>query len=87
LRCTNLYLEESRRGQRGAAWRVDLEGHIYRRFSGPTTMKVPTILSVVMLSGCTADGSTEVHPIPGSITNGGQPRTKLTRRVVGSDFP
>ncbi|CCM74356.1 hypothetical protein [Rhizobium mesoamericanum] len=43
-----------------------------------------TILSVVMLSGCTSDSSTEVQPIPGSITYGGQPRTKLTKSPPGS---
>ncbi|EJL53123.1 MULTISPECIES: hypothetical protein [unclassified Rhizobium] len=49
-------------------------------------MKVllPTILSVAMLSGCTTDSSTEVQPIPGSITYGGQPRTKLTKSPPGS---
>lgn len=49
-------------------------------------MKVllPTVLSVVMLSNCTTDSSTEVQPIPGSITYGGQPRTKLTKSPPGS---
>ncbi|MBW9112102.1 hypothetical protein JNB88_00370 [Rhizobium cauense] len=49
-------------------------------------MKVllPTVLSVVMLSSCTTDNSTEVQPIPGSITYGGQPRTKLTKSPPGS---
>jgi len=49
-------------------------------------MKVllPTFLSLVILSGCTTDSSTEVQPIPGSITYGGQPRTKLTKSPPGS---
>ncbi|MBB3540296.1 MULTISPECIES: hypothetical protein [unclassified Rhizobium] len=45
---------------------------------------LPTILSLVMLSSCTTDSSTEVQPIPGSITYGGQPRTKLTKSPPGS---
>jgi hypothetical protein len=45
---------------------------------------LPTILSLVILSGCTTDSSTEVQPIPGSITYGGQPRTKLTKSPPGS---
>lgn len=36
------------------------------------------------LSGCTTP---DIEPIPGSITYGGQPRTKLTKAPVGSIVP
>lgn len=36
------------------------------------------------LSGCTTP---DLEPIPGSITYGGQPRTKLTKAPVGSIVP
>lgn len=49
---------------------------------------------VVALAGCTADGvgrpspyleiGPGVDPIPGSITYGGQPRTRLTKSPIGS---
>ncbi|KRD53311.1 MULTISPECIES: hypothetical protein [Sinorhizobium/Ensifer group] len=49
---------------------------------------------VLLLSGCTASGgssyygySSNLEPIPGSITYGGQPRTKLTKSPVGSIVP
>jgi len=48
---------------------------------------------VLLLSGCTAGGSsyygysTNLEPIPGSITYGGQPRTKLKKAPVGSIVP
>ncbi len=45
------------------------------------------------LGGCTAGGFTatsissySLEPIPGSITYGGQPRTKLTKSPIGSTF-
>ncbi|MBO3759381.1 hypothetical protein [Ciceribacter sp. L1K22] len=43
----------------------------------------------LVLSGCTVasgqmDTRAGLEPIPGSITYGGQPRTKLTRSPVGS---
>jgi hypothetical protein len=42
-----------------------------------------------VLSGCTVGvatyaGGPELEPIPGSITYGGQPRTRLTRSPIGS---
>ncbi|WEZ83171.1 hypothetical protein P6U16_20235 [Rhizobium sp. 32-5/1] len=37
----------------------------------------------LLLAGCT---TTELQPIPGSITYNGQPRTKLTKSPVGSTF-
>ena len=46
-----------------------------------TALSVATV--VLLLAGCT---STELQPIPGSITYNGQPRTKLTKSPVGSTF-
>jgi hypothetical protein len=44
-----------------------------------------TIATLVpLLIGCQ---QTELQPIPGSITYGGQPRTKLTLAPVGSQVP
>jgi hypothetical protein len=37
--------------------------------------------AAVMLASCTTP---DVEPIPGSITYGGQPRTKLTKSPIGS---
>ncbi|WP_104668636.1 hypothetical protein [Ensifer adhaerens] len=53
------------------------------------------VISVaLLLSGCTATTSStyygyspNLEPIPGSITYGGQPRTKLTKSPVGSIVP
>lgn len=47
---------------------------------------------VTLLSGCTAGVQTygyspNLEPIPGSITYGGQPRTKLTKSPIGSIVP
>lgn len=39
---------------------------------------------MLALTSCNTMGSAEVEPIPGSITYGGQPRTKLTKSPVGS---
>ncbi|MCA1440306.1 hypothetical protein I6F07_08795 [Ensifer sp. IC4062] len=56
----------------------------------------PAILSAMLLvsslSGCTATAVTfgyspYLEPIPGSITYGGQPRTRLRRAPVGSIVP
>lgn len=47
------------------------------------------VLTVVVLSSCTATphfGGPNLEPVPGSITYGGQPRTKLTKAPVGSTF-
>lgn len=38
------------------------------------------------LTACTAGGSGSLEPIRGSITYGGQPRTKLTKAPIGSTF-
>ncbi|MDK1373330.1 MULTISPECIES: hypothetical protein [unclassified Sinorhizobium] len=51
-----------------------------------------TILLASSLSGCTATAVTVgyspyLEPIPGSITYGGQPRTRLRRAPVGSIVP
>lgn len=49
----------------------------------------------LLLAGCTApsdpgmrrfDIGPGIQPIPGSITYGGQPRTKLTKSPIGSSF-
>jgi hypothetical protein len=37
-----------------------------------------------LLAGCQ---QVELQPIPGSITYGGQPRTKLTKAPIGSQVP
>lgn len=46
-------------------------------------MKSVIFMSIValMLASCTTP---DVEPIPGSITYGGQPRTKLTKSPIGS---
>ncbi|MGE6743091.1 hypothetical protein ACQKGC_22730 [Allorhizobium pseudoryzae] len=44
-------------------------------------MLIAAALAGVLLAGCTTP---QVDPIPGSITYGGQPRTKLTKSPVGS---
>lgn len=41
-------------------------------------------LFALMLASCTTP---DIEPIPGSITYGGQPRTKLTKAPVGSIVP
>ncbi|MFD1744028.1 hypothetical protein ACFSE1_01000 [Rhizobium helianthi] len=48
-------------------------------------MKIASLLllSAALITGCT---TTELEPIPGSITYQGQPRTKLTKAPVGSTF-
>lgn len=42
-----------------------------------------SLLTCALLAGC---ASTELAPIPGSITYKGQPQTKLTRSPIGSTF-
>lgn len=49
-------------------------------------MRKIAILMVLALAGC-ATAAPDVEPIPGSITYGGQPRTKLTKAPVGSIVP
>lgn len=46
-------------------------------------MKAVVFLSaaMLMLASCTTP---DVEPVPGSITYGGQPRTKLTKSPIGS---
>lgn len=44
-------------------------------------MLIAAALAGVLLAGCTTP---QFEPIPGSITYGGQPRTKLTKSPVGS---
>jgi hypothetical protein len=50
------------------------------RFARACVLLVGVVLAV---SSCVA---TEIEPIPGSITYGGQPRTKLTKSPIGSTF-
>ncbi len=45
---------------------------------------VSALLAGFLLCGCTSSDTSELEPIPGSITYGGQPRTKLTKSPVGS---
>ncbi len=60
-------------------------------------MKTPFLCAAfaLCLAGCTAtsdpsmrpfDAGPGIQPIPGSITYGGQPRTKLTKSPIGSSF-
>ncbi|OWV72145.1 hypothetical protein ATY77_11490 [Rhizobium sp. R634] len=42
------------------------------------------LLTAGLLAGCSSADSPALEPIPGSITYGGQPRTKLTKSPVGS---
>lgn len=47
-------------------------------------MKLAILASAaILLASCS---TAEVEPIPGSITYGGQPRTKLTKSPIGSKF-
>lgn len=39
-----------------------------------------------ILAGCSVAGGGVLEPVPGSITYGGQPRTKLTKSPIGSTF-
>ncbi|MGQ3214340.1 MAG: hypothetical protein ACT6U0_17290 [Shinella sp.] len=50
------------------------------------TRLLPALLSVLLLAACTAGTPRSMEPIPGSITYGGQPRTKLTKAPIGSTF-
>jgi hypothetical protein len=45
---------------------------------------LPAVMATFLLVGCTTSDTAEVQPIPGSITYGGQPRTKLTKSPPGS---
>ncbi len=43
-------------------------------------------IAALSLTACTAGIGAPLEPIPGSITYGGQPRTKLKKAPVGSTF-
>lgn len=60
--------------------------HIWLQSKGMMTMKalLPALLAGAMLAGCSSADTPALEPIPGSITYGGQPRTKLTKSPVGS---
>lgn len=47
---------------------------------------VLSFIAALSLAACTTGGGRGVEPIPGSITYGGQPRTKLTKAPIGSTF-
>ena len=52
--------------------------------------KLGALICIAVLAGCTTAQNLSapgLDPIPGSITYGGQPRTKLTKSPVGSSFP
>ncbi|ACE94528.1 hypothetical conserved protein (plasmid) [Rhizobium etli CIAT 652] len=61
-----------------------------RRSSMKRRVALP-LLCAVALAACTTSvgsySSAGLTPIPGSITYGGQPRTKLTKSPIGSSFP
>ncbi|WP_018012372.1 hypothetical protein [Sinorhizobium medicae] len=51
---------------------------------------LPVLCALMLLSGCESTSvgySAYLEPIPGSITYGGQPRTRLTKAPVGSVVP
>ena len=52
------------------------------------TRSALAFVAALFLAACTTDGPgpRAVEPIPGSITYGGQPRTKLTKAPIGSTF-
>ncbi|UWM81924.1 hypothetical protein [Rhizobium sp. SRDI969] len=45
---------------------------------------LPALFAGALLAGCSSAHRPALEPIPGSITYGGQPRTKLTKSPVGS---
>ncbi|MBX4954969.1 hypothetical protein [Rhizobium lentis] len=45
---------------------------------------LPALLAGAILAGCSSVDTPALEPIPGSITYGGQPRTKLTKSPIGS---
>lgn len=45
---------------------------------------VLAFVAVASLAACTSGSPRAIEPIPGSITYGGQPRTKLTKSPIGS---
>ena len=49
-------------------------------------MRTIAIMMVLALTGCTT-AAPDVEPVPGSITYGGQPRTKLTCLLYTSPSP
>ena len=64
-----------------------------RRFAGAPQRKAAlyALFAAIALSACTSTPTVgygpDLEPIPGSITYGGQPRTKLTKAPVGSMVP
>ena len=65
--------------------------HTSIRRRGALSTALFTLCAAVALSACTSTQTVgygpRLEPIPGSITYGGQPRTKLTKAPVGSIVP
>lgn len=54
----------------------------------PYALLAIALVTTATLTACTATTfGPGLEPIPGSITYGGQPRTKLTKSPIGSSFP
>ncbi|NKL00157.1 hypothetical protein GFM02_18290 [Rhizobium leguminosarum bv. viciae] len=45
---------------------------------------LPALFAGALLAGCSSADTPAPEPIPGGITYGGQPRTKLSKSPVGS---
>ncbi|EJZ22463.1 hypothetical protein NE852_03185 [Rhizobium sp. Pop5] len=45
---------------------------------------LPALFAGALLAACSSADTPPLEPIPGSITYGGQPRTKLTKSPIGS---
>lgn len=45
-----------------------------------------SLAALAVLAGCTATSNAGPEPIPGSITYGGQPKSRLTKAPIGSTF-
>lgn len=65
--------------------------HTSIRRRGALSTALFTLCAAVALSACTSTQTVgygpRLEPIPGSITYGGQPRTKLTKAPIGSMVP
>jgi len=47
---------------------------------------IAAAVAALLVTSCAETQSSELEPIRGSITYGGQPRTKLTKSPIGSTF-
>lgn len=50
-------------------------------------MKIALVAAVLMSTASASFAASNIEPIPGSITFGGQPHQKLTKSPVGSQLP